>query len=323
MTPITQEATPASATSTRRSDAVGMEIPVVVHASRYSAASRGTAKALPSVHEETRTVIVFPQGAVVRLSATMVQGELVVLTNQQSGADVLCKVANVKAQPGIQNYVDLEFTQRAPGFWGDCLVPARRARKRPQYRKLQKRSPPPAKEAAPAPMPVRMQQVKAPEPPVVMQPKPAPAAGRFSGTAQRCCREREDNVIEPPPVVSAVVTPPVPSAPAAASVAPAVSWAAIPNVNAETAAAPAAASTPEFGGGLGGSLLAATASSSASRSVDLGSSEVSSRSNSKKLMFIGVAAAVVLEASPAADFCSTAKAAVRRRRPPLRRRLSK
>jgi TonB family protein len=124
MPPLTQEATPTGTGiggPQRRTNAVGLEVPVVVHASRNSAVTRGATKNLPSVHEETRTVIVFQQGAVVRLTATMTQGEMVVLTNQQSGADVLCRVANIKTQPGIQNYVDLEFTQRAPGFWGDSF----------------------------------------------------------------------------------------------------------------------------------------------------------------------------------------------------------
>src|SRR5207302_1689902 len=80
-------------------NAAGTEIPVTVHASRYSAASKGSAK-LPPVHEETRTVIVLPQGAVVRLSATVAVGELVVLTNKRTGADVICRVTNIKAQPG-------------------------------------------------------------------------------------------------------------------------------------------------------------------------------------------------------------------------------
>jgi protein TonB len=99
--------------------ASGEEIPVTVHASRYSAASKGTAK-LPPVHEETRTVIIFPQGAVVRLAATVTTGELVVLTNNRTGADVICRVTNVKTQPGIQNYVHLEFTQRALDFWEEA-----------------------------------------------------------------------------------------------------------------------------------------------------------------------------------------------------------
>ncbi len=95
---------------------LGAEIPVTVHASRYSAAAKNGSK-LPPVHEETRTVIIFPQGAVVRLSATVTVGELVVLTNNRTGADVICRVTSVKTQPGIQNYVNLEFTQRAVGFW--------------------------------------------------------------------------------------------------------------------------------------------------------------------------------------------------------------
>jgi protein TonB len=96
--------------------ASGAEIPVTVHASRYSAAAKGAAK-LPPIHEETSTVIIFPQGAVVRLSATVTPGELVVLTNTRTGSDVICRVTNVKTQPGIQNYVHLEFTQRALDFW--------------------------------------------------------------------------------------------------------------------------------------------------------------------------------------------------------------
>ena len=100
------------------STAAGAEIPVTIHASRYSAASKAGGK-LPPVHEETRTVIILPQGAVVRLSAAVTPGELVVLTNNNTGADVICRVTNVKAQPGIQSYVHLEFTQRALDFWED------------------------------------------------------------------------------------------------------------------------------------------------------------------------------------------------------------
>lgn len=100
-------------------NAAGAEIPVTVHASRYSASSKGAGK-LPPVHEETRTVIIFPQGAVVRLSATVTPGELVVLTNKRTGADVICRVTSVKTQPGIQNYVHLEFTQRALDYWEEA-----------------------------------------------------------------------------------------------------------------------------------------------------------------------------------------------------------
>jgi protein TonB len=118
----------AEAQASPRTDAIGIEIPVVLYASRYSAAGRGVSKAPPPVREETRTVIVFAQGAVVRLTATLSVGEMVVLTNQHTGADVLCRVGAVKTQPGVQNYVDLEFTQRAPGFWEDRLAAGTSAR---------------------------------------------------------------------------------------------------------------------------------------------------------------------------------------------------
>jgi TonB family protein len=121
-TPAPAENSSAPSPGSRRTDAVGAEIAVTIHASRYSTASRGAAsKNLPPIHEETRTVIIFPNGAVVRLSASITTGELVVLTNQRTGDDVICRVATVKAQPGTQNYVNLEFTQRSPSFWGDAM----------------------------------------------------------------------------------------------------------------------------------------------------------------------------------------------------------
>ena len=72
-----------------RTDAIDVEIPVVVHASRYPVVGLGASKALSPLHEKTHTKVVFPQGGVVRLSANLSVGELVVLTNQRSGADVL------------------------------------------------------------------------------------------------------------------------------------------------------------------------------------------------------------------------------------------
>jgi periplasmic protein TonB len=115
----TPPAQKSAARPSPRSGAAAAEIPVVVHATRYLLAGRDASEALPPLHEETRTAIVFAEGAVVQLSASVGVGQLVVLTNQQSGADALCRVVNVKAQPGVQNYVDLEFTQGALGFWSD------------------------------------------------------------------------------------------------------------------------------------------------------------------------------------------------------------
>jgi protein TonB len=143
----------------RRGDAIGAEIPVTVHASR---STQSLGQNLPPVHEETRTVIVLQQGAVVRLTASLTPGETVVLTNRATGADVLCRVTSVKSQPGIQHYVDLEFSQRAPGFWGDTS-PAQNA---PAVEAAARPSVPPV---APAQPPL----ASAPEPRVAANPAPA------------------------------------------------------------------------------------------------------------------------------------------------------
>jgi protein TonB len=159
------------------SGALGAEIPVTIHASRYSGASKSAGK-LPPVHEETRTVIIFPQGAVVRLSATVTPGELVVLTNKRSGADVVCRVTSIKTQPGIQNYVNLEFAQRALGFWEESR-PIEQASPAEQ---LTAASTSPAAVPPPAPTPITaafkasppvIAPVIAEEPPAMRNPMPA------------------------------------------------------------------------------------------------------------------------------------------------------
>jgi periplasmic protein TonB len=151
----------AGPTKPARRDAVGAEIPVTVHASRTT---QGFGNNLPPVHEDTKTVIVLAEGAVVRLTAALVAGETVVLTNRMTGADVLCRVGRVKAQPGIQQYVDLEFTHRAPGFWGDVLATTAAPGA------LQPLAGPPAPPATVVPPAV----APAPPPPVSVAPPPAP-----------------------------------------------------------------------------------------------------------------------------------------------------
>jgi TonB family protein len=114
-----QENAPADAVlavQTQNPDAILTEIPVVIHASHRFAA-RGEESASEPLREETRTVVVFPRGAMVYLSAALFEGELVVLTNRQTRADVLCRVVRTTEQPGAQNFVQLEFTLPSPKFW--------------------------------------------------------------------------------------------------------------------------------------------------------------------------------------------------------------
>jgi protein TonB len=68
--------------------------------------------------EEARTVVVYSQGAVVRLPGGAEPGQRVVLTNKWMNKEVLCRVVPSKAYAHVKGYVELEFTQPVVGFWG-------------------------------------------------------------------------------------------------------------------------------------------------------------------------------------------------------------
>ena len=68
--------------------------------------------------EETATVIVFAEGAVVRLSQPVETGQILNLRRLNSSHAAACRVIGVKSKPGAKNYVELEFVKPAPSFWG-------------------------------------------------------------------------------------------------------------------------------------------------------------------------------------------------------------
>jgi len=68
--------------------------------------------------EETQTVLVFERGAVIRLSAAVADGQLLFLTNKATGKEVVTQVLRKRAFRPTNCYVDLEFTEPCPGFWG-------------------------------------------------------------------------------------------------------------------------------------------------------------------------------------------------------------
>jgi len=68
--------------------------------------------------EETQTVLVFEHGAVIRLSAAVADGQLLFLTNKATGKEVVTQVLRKRSFRPTNCYVDLEFTQACPGFWG-------------------------------------------------------------------------------------------------------------------------------------------------------------------------------------------------------------
>ena len=100
-------------TSTKQQP-VALEVPVSVNGVR---AMEGSEKREP-FSEATKTVLVFGNGAVIRLSSSVAPGQLLFLTNERSKKEVVCQVVKSKNYRNVSGYVELEFTESAVGFWG-------------------------------------------------------------------------------------------------------------------------------------------------------------------------------------------------------------
>ena len=68
--------------------------------------------------ESTSTVLVFERGAVIRLAAAVAPGQLLFLTNEETKREVVAQVMRKRTFRPTECYVELEFTEPAPGFWG-------------------------------------------------------------------------------------------------------------------------------------------------------------------------------------------------------------
>jgi TonB family protein len=97
-----------------KAQAAAAEIAVMVNGARTVA---GTNKREP-FSENTSTVLVFPKGAVIRLSSAVAAGQLLFLTNEKTKKEVVCQVVKAKSEGSASGYVELQFTEPAVGFWG-------------------------------------------------------------------------------------------------------------------------------------------------------------------------------------------------------------
>ena len=95
-----------------------LEVPIGVWGSRHVETNSGQSERVEVFAEDTCTVIVFPQGAVIRLSASVAPGQLVMIANRKSGQIMLCRVVNVRTYPNIRGYAEIEFMHSATAFWG-------------------------------------------------------------------------------------------------------------------------------------------------------------------------------------------------------------
>jgi TonB family protein len=98
-----------------------LEIPVGVWGPRRVESISGHPRRLEVFSEETCTVIVFPHGAVIRLSSAIEPGQMMMVSNRKSGQHVLCRVVNVRKYPSVRGYAEIEFMQPTNGFWGPYI----------------------------------------------------------------------------------------------------------------------------------------------------------------------------------------------------------
>ena len=91
-----------------------LEIPVVAAGARPG----DHAEKRELFTEETETVLVFEHGAVIHLAAAVAVGQLVFLTNKQTGKEIVTQVLRKRSYRPTACYVELDFTEAAPGFWG-------------------------------------------------------------------------------------------------------------------------------------------------------------------------------------------------------------
>src|SRR5580700_11388779 len=116
--PAAQTGTQSKPTSSLRADALSLEVAVKVHGSRVIEVARGTAPRTEPFEEQTVTMIVFPQGAVLRMATVVNVSQMLVLTNIKTKQDSICRVLKVRPNANQGSYVEVEFTHRQPGYWG-------------------------------------------------------------------------------------------------------------------------------------------------------------------------------------------------------------
>src|SRR5215469_6657122 len=98
----------------RNQDPVALETAVVATGARPG----DSAERRQLFTEEAQTVLVFENGAVIRLSAAVADGQLLFLTNKKTGKEVVTQVIRKRSFRPTSCYVDLEFTEACPGIWG-------------------------------------------------------------------------------------------------------------------------------------------------------------------------------------------------------------
>ncbi len=226
---VARPASSLSGDSSTKQQPIPLEIPVAVNGAR---GVDGSDKREP-FSENTKTVLVFGSGAVIRLSSSVAPGQLLFLTNEKTKKEVVCQVVKSKNYRNVSGYVELEFTEPAVGFWG-MRFPGDRLVSVPTAAPVAPAvSSPAAGSATVAPRPL-VSKVDAPAAHVA----PAPVAKPAAPTVVSRDTERKPSAaksvvpaapkVEAPVVQKPVVPSPSVASPAIASPKPEVSASAVP-----------------------------------------------------------------------------------------------
>ena len=101
----------------KRNQRLYLELPVLVY-------SLSPGKEPEPLLEVVRSLVVYPGGGVLGLSATVKLGQVLLLVNPQNKVRAACRVVGFESKTsGTQPMVRVEFTQRAPKFWGVVFPP--------------------------------------------------------------------------------------------------------------------------------------------------------------------------------------------------------
>ena len=106
--------TPTHEEASARQQAVALEVSVTVNGAR--AGEIGEKSEFFSV--ATKTVLVFGQGAVIRLNERVAPGQMLRLVNERTKKEVACQVVKSKNERTMNGYVEVKFTEAVAGFWG-------------------------------------------------------------------------------------------------------------------------------------------------------------------------------------------------------------
>lgn len=225
--------------SSTKQQPVPLEIPVAVNGAR---GVDGSDKREP-FSENTKTVLVFGSGAVIRLSSPVAPGQLLFLTNEKTKKEVVCQVVKSKNYRNVSGYVELEFTEPAIGFWGMRFPGDRLVSVPPAAPVAPAVSSPAAGSATVTPPPPTVSKADAPAAHVVPAPAAKPAAPTVLSRDTEAKPSATKSVVPAGPKVEApvpvvqkpIVAPPPVAPPAMASSKPEVSASADPQAPIEPA----------------------------------------------------------------------------------------